>query len=111
MNVERALVTGGAGFIGSELVRQLAERHTHVTVVDNLVNGKRENLDGVLGDRVQLHEVDIRDAAKMTQLLRPCDVVFHLACLGVRHSIHSPQENHEVNATATLSLLRQSKEL
>ena len=74
-------------------------------VVDNLVNGRRENLDGVLGHDVELAAVDIRDQQRMTALLRDVDIVFHLACLGVRHSIHSPIENHEVNASATLRLL------
>ncbi len=106
---QKALVTGGAGFIGSELVRQLADAGTQVTIVDNLVNGKRENLEGVLGDRVRLEVIDIRDVAAMRPLLADADVVFHLACLGVRHSIHSPEENHAVNATATLDLLRESR--
>ncbi len=101
----RVLVTGGAGFIGSELVRQLADAGGRVVVVDNLVNGKRENLDGVLGDRVDLVVADVRDGQGLAPLLRDTDVVFHLACLGVRHSIHSPAENHEVNAAATLELL------
>ena len=99
------LVTGGAGFIGSELVRQLAAQGARVVVVDNLVNGRRENLAGLPADRVRLVVADIRDGQRMADLMRGVDVVFHLACLGVRHSIHSPAENHEVNATATLKLL------
>ncbi|MCK4852458.1 MAG: SDR family NAD(P)-dependent oxidoreductase, partial [Candidatus Omnitrophica bacterium] len=93
------LVTGGAGFIGSELVRQLAERGKRVIVVDNLVNGKKENLQGLPEDSVELMVADIRDTKRMTELMRGVDIIFHLACLGVRHSIHSPLENHEVNAT------------
>lgn len=99
------LVTGGAGFIGSELVRQLAERGAGIVVVDNLVNGKRENLNGLPADQVQLVVADVRDSERMAGLLRGVAMVFHLACLGVRHSIHSPRENHQVNATATLDLL------
>jgi UDP-glucose 4-epimerase len=99
------MVTGGCGFIGSELVRQLAAQGTKVFVVDNLVNGRRENLGDLQPDRVQLMVADIRDGQRMVELLAEVDAVFHLACLGVRHSIHSPQENHEVNATATLQLL------
>src|SRR5208283_3408103 len=49
--------------------------------------------------------VDIRNGPRMAELLRDIDLVFHLACLGVRHSIHAPEENHEVNASATLKLL------
>jgi UDP-glucose 4-epimerase len=105
LSKQRVLVTGGAGFIGSELVRQLAGRGFAVQVVDNLVNGRRENLDGVLGEDVELAVADVRDQQRMAVLLRDVDIVFHLACLGVRHSIHSPIENHEVNASATLGLL------
>jgi len=99
------VVTGGAGFIGSELVRQLAARGEHVVVVDNLVNGKRENLADVLSPHVKLMVTDIRDLDTLMPLLRETRTVYHLACLGVRHSVHSPHENHEVNATATLQLL------
>ena len=105
----RFLVTGGAGFIGSELVRQLAALGTRVHIVDNLVNGRRENVEDVLSDRVELTVADIRDRVSMSSLLRDIDIVFHLACLGVRHSIHSPVENEEVNAAATLELLEAAR--
>lgn len=102
-------VTGAAGFIGSELVRQLVERDCRVVAFDNLVNGCRQNLEGLLGDQVRLVIADVRDASIISALLPGVDTVFHLACLGVRHSIHSPHENHEVNATATLKLLSAAK--
>lgn len=99
------LVTGGAGFIGSELVAQLAAAGREVVVVDNLVNGRRENL--ALGDtkNVRLEIADIRDGDRMRTLLHGVSLVYHLACLGVRHSLHDPIENNAVNATATLQLL------
>jgi UDP-glucose 4-epimerase len=99
------LVTGGAGFIGSQLVRLLCEHGGSAVVVDNLVNGRRENLRGLPEDQVSLVVADIRDSDHLARLMLGVDVVFHLACLGVRHSIHSPEENHDVNATATLNLL------
>jgi UDP-glucose 4-epimerase len=82
-----------------------------VVVVDNLVNGTRANLAEVLSDDVVLLEQDIRDLDALRPHLAQARLVFHLACLGVRHSVHSPYENHEVNATATLRLLAASREL
>ena len=107
--MQRVLVTGGAGFIGSELVHQLAARGFIVRVVDNLVNGRRENLRTLLGGNVELVVADVRDTASMAALFRGVDLVFHMATLGVRHSIHSPLENHEVNAAATLGLLQAAR--
>jgi UDP-glucose 4-epimerase len=91
-------------------VRQLAARGERVVVVDNLVNGTRDNLASVLSDRVTLLEIDIRDLDALAPHLREAHVVYHLACLGVRHSVHSPHENHDVNATATLRLLGASRD-
>ena len=108
MSRTSTIVTGGAGFIGSELVRQLTAAGSPVVVIDNLVNGKRENLAGVNG-RLTLLEYDIRDVSAYAPILREADVVYHLACLGVRHSVHSPLDNHDVNATGTLQLLEASR--
>jgi UDP-glucose 4-epimerase len=105
LSQKRIIVTGGAGFIGSMLVRHLLQAGADVHVVDNLINGKRENLADIDSARLHLHRVDIRDNESMRQLMEGTHLVYHLACLGVRHSIHSPIENHEVNATATLNLL------
>lgn len=112
MNVagNRFLVTGGAGFIGSELVRQLVGLGGSVIVIDNLSTGHRTNLDTVSGSgSVEFVETDIRDTACVKRLMHGVDAIFHLACLGVRHSIHAPEENHEVNASATLQLLMMAK--
>jgi UDP-glucose 4-epimerase len=111
VSVDRStvVVTGGAGFIGSELVRQLASRGERVVVVDNLANGKRENLAECPPGTVTLVEADVRDLPAVRPHLRGARIVYHLACLGVRHSLHSPLENHDVNATATLHLLDVSR--
>ncbi len=105
MKGSNILITGGAGFIGSELVRQAAANGGNVCIVDNLVNGKRENIEEVLSERVRFVQADIRDQEKMKKAMAGVEIVYHLACLGVRHSIHAPRENHDVNATATLDLL------
>jgi UDP-glucose 4-epimerase len=112
MREERSavVVTGGAGFIGSELVRQLAAHGERVVIIDNLVNGKRENVSDVLSNEVVLVEKDIRDLDALKPWLPTARAIYHLACLGVRHSVHSPHENHEVNATATLRLLALARE-
>ncbi len=110
MRSKLCLVTGGAGFIGSELVSLATEQFEHVIAVDSLVNGKRENIPQGLSDRVTLEVMDVRAEDAMRRLMKGVDVVYHLACLGVRHSIHSPVENHDVNATATLRLLAAARE-
>ena len=108
MKNSRVIVTGGAGFIGSEVVHQLLEMGASVTVVDNLKNGKKSNLNDI-ADRITIEVCDIRNRSRMAELMQNTDVVFHLAALGVRHSIHSPEENHEVNATGTLGLLIEAR--
>ena len=101
----RVLVTGGAGFIGSELVRRLQADADDIVVVDNLVNGTRENLGDLIKQGVNLEVADVRDTARMKTSVKASDTIFHLACLGVRHSLHDPLVNHEVNASATLALV------
>jgi UDP-glucose 4-epimerase len=106
---KKVLVTGGAGFIGNEVVRQLVAGGARVTALDNLVNGKRENLADIPTAQYRLIVGDLRDLDTVTKCVDGQDAVIHMACLGVRHSIHAPLENHEVNATATLKLLEVAK--
>ena len=86
----RALVTGGAGFIGSNLVDALLDHGDEVTVVDNLATGRLENLDGARRRGIAFHEDDITDAERMRKVFagaRP-DIVFHLAAqIDLRTSI------------------------
>jgi UDP-glucose 4-epimerase len=104
------LVTGGSGFIGSHLVDTLIADNHKVIVVDNLINGKIENNAAVAHHpNFIFHEADILEADEMKNLMRGIDVVYHLACLGVRHSIHSPFENHLVNAEGSLSVLEAAR--
>src|SRR5262245_4185592 len=105
---KQVLVTGGAGFIGSHLVDQLAE--CSVRVLDDLSTGKKENLAGARArSNVQFVEGDIRDRALVAKLMSDTEVVFHLACRGVRHSIGHPIESHHVNAEGTLNLLEEAR--
>lgn len=97
-----AVVTGGAGFIGSHLVDALVEKGYTVSVVDTLVAGKRENVPA----GVTLHLVDVRDAEALKTLLKDADIVFHLAALPrVEYSIQNPVETHGVNVTGTVNVL------
>ncbi len=101
----RVVVTGGAGFIGSALVRSLAAEGAvgSIVVVDNLSTGKRSNLDGV---PVDMQQADIRDYAAMERLLRGAEVVYHLAAIpSVPRSISEPELAHTVNIDGTFQVL------
>ena len=106
----RVLVTGGAGFIGSHLQDALLEQGHHVVCIDNLRNGSMDNISSCLGhERFRFQQGDIRDIETVHEVMTNIDVVYHLACLGVRHSIHSPFENHEVNAEGSLRVLEAAR--
>lgn len=99
------LVTGGAGFIGSNIVEALVQSGADVRVLDNLANGKRENL-AAFGGRVELVEGDIRDLEVCKRAVAGASVVLHLAALGsVPRSIADPATSNEVNVTGTLNVL------
>jgi len=100
-------VTGGAGFIGSALARRLVGSFDEVTALDDLSSGTSDNIEGV---DVEFHEGSILDEELVERLVAGVDIVFHLACKGVRHSIHDPRANHEVNATGTLVMLEASRQ-
>jgi UDP-glucose 4-epimerase len=104
----RALVTGGAGFIGSHLVDALVDRGDEVSVVDDLSTGRRENLN----PSAAFHEADITDRARMEQLLaddRP-DAVFHLAAqVDVRRAVADPAFDASVNVAGTAVLLEAAR--
>jgi UDP-glucose 4-epimerase len=109
----RTLVTGGAGFIGSNLVDALVERGDEVTVVDDISTGRRENLTGALERGAELAESDIRDAEAMLDVftrVRP-EVVFHLAAqIDVRHSVADPAADARINVEGTVNVLAASHE-
>lgn len=99
------VVTGGAGFIGSTLVRTLLP-HGSVAVVDNLVTGYEKNLVEVR-DRIEFHRADIRDAASIAPLVAGADTVFHLAAIpSVPRSIDDPIPSHTSNIDGTFNVLQ-----
>jgi len=103
---KKILVTGGAGFIGSHLVDELLNKQHEVIVIDNLCNGDLNNLSkSIKNENFSFHNIDILNSFELDKIQTKIDVVFHLACLGVRHSLHSPIENHKVNAEGTLRIL------
>src|SRR3954451_19940467 len=104
----RALVTGGAGFIGSNLVDALLDRGDEVTVVDDLSTGRVENLDGARRRGLAFHECDITDAERLRTVFsgtRP-ECVFHLAAqIDVRKSIEDPAWDADNTVGGTITVL------
>jgi UDP-glucose 4-epimerase len=109
--MSKILVTGAAGFIGSHLTDALLEAGHEVVGFDNLSNGKLRNLESALErNAFQFAEGDICDESQVNEIVKGVDVVYHLACLGIRHSIHSPFENHRVNAEVSLRVLEAARQ-
>ena len=107
--MKQYLVTGGAGFIGSHIVRALLEQGQAVRVLDNFSSGKRENLEGLNlsknGRRFEVLEGDVRDASVVAQAVRGVDVVFHEAAfVSVPESMEKPQDCFDVNVTGASTL-------
>ena len=105
----KTLVTGGAGFIGSNLVDALAERGDEVTVVDDVSTGRRENLDAARDRGVELVELDICDAEAVVEQVERAspEVIFHMAAqIDVRRSVADPAYDSRVNVEGTINVLR-----
>jgi UDP-glucose 4-epimerase len=108
----RALVTGGAGFIGSNLVDALLARGDEVTVADDLSTGRRENLAQATEAGATLVELDIRDADAMVALARDLEpeTIFHLAAqIDVRKSIADPAFDASINVGGTANVLEAAR--
>ena len=99
------LVTGGAGFIGNHIVRQLLKKNCEVRVLDDISTGRRENLTEV-ADQIDFVEGDIRDEAAVQRCMKGVDTVFHLAArASVPRSVEEPRLAHDVNVSGTVNLL------
>src|ERR1041384_3880538 len=101
----RSLVTGGAGFIGSHLVRALLNRGDSVRVLDNLSTGSLHNLAEVAGE-IEFIPGDLRDEETCREACHDVEIVYHLGALGsVPRSIEDPVTTNNVNVGGTLNLL------
>lgn len=104
------LVTGGAGFIGSHIVKQLVARGEQVRVLDNLMTGSRRNLDGTF-EKIEFIEGDIRDAELVRRAMQGTTYCLHQAALpSVPRSIEDPLTCHDINVNGTLNLLLAARE-
>ncbi len=105
----RIVVTGGAGFIGSNLAHALVARGDQVVIIDNFSTGRRVNLADLAG-KIDLYEGDIRDRALLERAMRGADYVLHQAALpSVARSVEDPESSHDVNVNGTLYVLQQAR--
>ncbi len=105
----RYLVTGGAGFIGSNIVKRLIELGEDVRVIDNFSSGRRSNIEPLL-DKLEFIEGDIRDFWTVVKAVKGVDYILHQAALpSVMRSVDNPLTSNEVNINGTLNLLEAAK--
>ena len=103
----KVAVTGGAGFIGSNLTRRLIAEDYDVVVIDDLSTGLHSNIDH---NKLEFHQVSITDTKALNKALKGCETIFHLAARGsVPRSIKNPVATHDVNATGTLNVLEAAR--
>lgn len=103
------LITGGAGFIGSNLARFILDKGHDVVVLDNFATGKRENLEEIL-DKITFIEGDIRNREIVDQAVEGCTAIFHEGALGsVPRSVENPVQSHDVNVNGTINVLESAR--
>ena len=110
-----AVITGGAGFIGSNLARQLLGSGARVVVLDNFSSGKRRNLDFIAeqgyADRFRLIEDDIRNSAALNEACSGAQVLFHMAAMGsVEQSVAQPELANEINVGGSIKVLQAARD-
>jgi nucleoside-diphosphate-sugar epimerase len=106
----KVLVTGGAGFIGSNLADRLIREGAKVVILDNFLTGFRENLEEIDGD-FELIEGDITDTAAVAKAVEECEVIFHEAALpSVPRSVDNPLETHRICVDGTVNLLMAARD-
>jgi len=98
------VVTGGAGFIGNNIVKLLVKKGHNVDIIDNLHTGKKENIREIF-DEINFYQVDIRNKKDLEKIIINCDGVFHEAALtAVPESFEKPKEYHDVNVVGTKNI-------
>ena len=103
-------VTGGAGFVGSHLVKLLVEEGHEITVIDNLHKGKKENLASII-NKIKFQKIDIRDYESLRKILKNVDGIFHQAALTiVQDSFSRPEEYFDVNVHGTENIFKLANE-
>jgi len=103
-------VTGGAGFVGSHLVKLLVEEGHKITVIDNLHKGKKENLASII-NKIKFQKIDVRDYESLRKILKNVDGVFHQAALTVvQDSFLRPEEYFDVNVHGTENIFKLANE-
>ncbi|MDD4203278.1 MAG: SDR family oxidoreductase [Candidatus Omnitrophica bacterium] len=108
--MEKVIVTGGAGFIGSHLVEELIKNNYHVIVLDNFSTGRRENLETFRSDNLEVFEKDISDYDQIRPFFNDVKYVFHLASLAdIVPSIENPLAYHNSNVNGTVNVLEASR--
>jgi UDP-glucose 4-epimerase len=110
--MNKAIITGGAGFIGSHLAEGLSECGYRVAIIDDLSAGKKANIANLIeSGQIEFFEGSILDEKLLTKLFKGVDYVFHQAAMtSVPHSIKEPQAYHDVNARGTLNVLQAARE-
>jgi len=110
---KRVLITGAAGFIGSNLTDELLERGAEVVGIDNLFNGRIENLhDAMKQDKFEFHKGDIRDLNFLLDLFEDIEIVYHQAAFtSVPQSIKMPENCNDVNVNGILNVLNAARRM
>jgi len=110
LNEQEVVVTGGAGFIGSNLCRTLLEQGVKVTAFDNLYSGKIDFIKDLLDNGLSFVQEDIRDRTALEKATKDCKVIFHLAAqTSVPFSMENPKEDCEINVVGTLNVLEAAR--
>ena len=110
LNEQEIVVTGGAGFIGSNLCRTLLEQGAKVTIFDNLYSGKIEFIKDLTDKGLNFVQEDIRDQVALEKATKNCKVIFHLAAqTSVPFSMKNPKEDCEINVVETLNVLEAAR--